>query len=237
MSELLYTKNSNITLTKNFNTNEFDCHGKGCCNTTKIDSDLVDFLQRIRDYFDKPIIINSGYRCSTHNKKVGGSSRSQHLEGCACDIVVQGVKPAEVAKFAESIGVLGIGLYDTFVHIDTRKVKSFWYSDKELKRTTFGGVNKVLELQKTFKADGYGIALTGRWDADTKAVAKKAIVKRQYIFFTKKERVKFVQRMLGLKEDGKFGKATEAAVKKLQDRCGLGVDGIVGIDTYTVLTK
>ena len=41
----------------------------------------------------------------------------------------------EIAKYAESIGVLGIGLYETdkdghFVHIDTRTKKSFWYGHK-----------------------------------------------------------------------------------------------------------
>jgi hypothetical protein len=39
---------------------------------------------------------------------------------------------------------LGIGLYETnsdgyFVHIDTRTTKSFWYGQKQAKRTTFGG--------------------------------------------------------------------------------------------------
>jgi uncharacterized protein YcbK (DUF882 family) len=45
---------------------------------------------------------------------------------------VTGVKPAQVAEYAEQIGILGIGLYETdndghFVHIDTRDTKSFWY--------------------------------------------------------------------------------------------------------------
>ena len=52
--------------------------------------------------------------------------------------------PAEIAKYAESIGILGIGLYETnrdghFVHIDTRTTKAFWYGQKQAKRTTFGG--------------------------------------------------------------------------------------------------
>ena len=49
--------------------------------------------------------------------------------------MVEGIHPSEVAKFAESIGILGIGLYETnsdgyFVHIDTRTTKSFWYGQK-----------------------------------------------------------------------------------------------------------
>jgi uncharacterized protein YcbK (DUF882 family) len=49
------------------------------------------------------------------------------MYGQAADISISGVKPIEVARYAESIGVPGIGVYDTFVHIDTRKSKYFWY--------------------------------------------------------------------------------------------------------------
>lgn len=45
-------------------------------------------LQPIRDKYGKPIYINSGYRCPTLNRKVGGVSNSQHLaqRGAAADI-------------------------------------------------------------------------------------------------------------------------------------------------------
>jgi uncharacterized protein YcbK (DUF882 family) len=49
---------------------------------------------------------------------------------------VKGVAPREVAKYAESIGIKGVGLYETsvdghFTHIDTRTSKSFWYGQSE----------------------------------------------------------------------------------------------------------
>ena len=92
----------------------------------------MNYLQQIRTHFGKPVHINSGYRCATHNKKVGGAKASKHATGQAADIKINGVAPSEIAKYAESIGVLGIGLYETnsdgyFVHIDTRTTKSFWY--------------------------------------------------------------------------------------------------------------
>ena len=43
---------------------------------------------------DTPIIINSGYRSSELNKKVGGSPTSNHLTGCAVDIRVYGLEQA-----------------------------------------------------------------------------------------------------------------------------------------------
>ena len=139
-----YKKGKAVKLSTNFKSTEFDCHGSGCCSYTDIDIKLVEYLQKIRTHFGKSITITSGYRCEKHNKRVGGSTNSYHRKGQAADIVVSGVAPSEVAKYAESIGVLGIGLYETnsdgyFVHIDTRTKKAFWYGQKQLYRSTFGG--------------------------------------------------------------------------------------------------
>lgn len=139
-----YAKSSNTKLSANFNSNEFDCHGSGCCSSTLVDDKLVTYLQQIREHFGKPVNISSGYRCETHNKNVGGATGSRHAKGQAADIYITGVTPAEIAKYAESIGILGIGLYETnsdgfFVHIDTRTTKSFWYGQKQASRSTFGG--------------------------------------------------------------------------------------------------
>lgn len=139
-----YAKGSNTKLSANFNSSEFDCHGSGCCSSTLVDDKLVTYLQQIREHFGKPVNISSGYRCATHNKNIGGATNSRHSKGQAADIYISGVTPAEIAKYAESIGILGIGLYETnsdgfFVHVDTRETKSFWYGQKEASRTTFGG--------------------------------------------------------------------------------------------------
>lgn len=148
MAVKTYKKGSTTKLSKNFTAREFD-DGKshGCsCTTTLIDDKLVEYLQKIRDHFDTEVEITSGYRCPAYNSRpdVGGSTGSRHSKGQAADIVVNGVAPAKVAAYAESIGVLGIGLYETakdgyFVHIDTRTTKAFWYGQAQEKRTTFGG--------------------------------------------------------------------------------------------------
>ena len=144
MAVKTYSKGSNTSLSANFKVSEFACKGSGCCSTVMIDDQLVEYLQKIRDHFGKSITITSGYRCPTHNSRVGGATGSRHSKGQAADIVVQGVSPREVAKYAESIGVKGIGLYETsadghFTHIDTRTTKSFWYGQSEAYRSTFGG--------------------------------------------------------------------------------------------------
>lgn len=133
-----YTKGVAVKLSANFVSTEFDCHGKGCCSETLVDSKLVDYLQKIRNHFNAPVSVNSGYRCDRHNSAIGGASRSKHKYGQAADIVVKGVAPLKVAQYAESLGILGIGLYDSFVHIDTRTTKFYWYGSNEEARSTFG---------------------------------------------------------------------------------------------------
>lgn len=139
-----YKKTDTAKIAANFRISEFACHGSGCCDSVYIDEALVEYLQNIRDHFGKPVTINSGYRCQKHNKAVGGVSNSRHTLGQAADISVQDVAPAEVARYAESIGIGGIGLYETamdgfFVHVDTRPGRSFWYGQGQLPRSTFGG--------------------------------------------------------------------------------------------------
>lgn len=134
-----YKKGEDIQLSKNFHLSEFTCKCGKYCSTVTVDLKLVAYLQAIRDHFGKKITITSGYRCATHNKNVGGASQSYHTKGRACDFVVEGVSPLEVAKYAESLGILGIGHYDSFCHCDTRTTKFFWYSSAEIPRSTFGG--------------------------------------------------------------------------------------------------
>lgn len=132
-----YAKGKSVKLTRNFKSTEFDCKGKGCCSKTPLDIELLGYVQVIRNYFNKPVTINSGYRCQKHNKNVGGAKNSRHTQGMAADIVVKGVKPIKVAQFAETIGIRGIGLYDTFVHIDSRTTKSFWKGHEQKYVKTF----------------------------------------------------------------------------------------------------
>ena len=143
-----YKKGTAVTLSTNFKSTEFDCHGSGCCSSTKVDEKLVEYLQKIRDHFGKSVNINSGYRCKTHNASVGGASQSNHMDGEAADIRINGVTPLEVAQYAEHIGVLGIGVYSWGVHIDTRTSKYFWYDGGASNVKTFGGTFKEEEKKE-----------------------------------------------------------------------------------------
>ena len=242
---------SNLKLTPNFKVGEFACKC-GKCSTIKIDSQLVAFVQQIRTHFGQPVTITSGYRCKTHNKNVGGTSGSKHLTGEAADIVVKNVAPAEVAKYAETLGVLGIGLYETakdgyFVHIDTRTKKSFWYGQGQQARSTFGGNppvvkdNKdvIIAFQKAAIKDGFGKILKsgadGIWGNQCEEVAAKAVLYKTKYPWRLKNLTKFVQTQLGVSADGKFGAGTHSVVIKFQSANNLKADGIVGLNTYKAI--
>lgn len=116
----------NEYLSENFTVSEFRCRDGS--DTILIDTKLVDILQSVRDYFGRPVTVNSGYRTPSHNRAVGGVSNSQHLKGTAADITVSGVEPEDVAEYIEYImpSMGGIGLYNNFVHVDIRSNRSRW---------------------------------------------------------------------------------------------------------------
>lgn len=75
-------------------------------------------IQKIRDYFNRPVFLTNGYRTEAHNRRVGGRPQSRHLFGMAGDIAIHDVDPSDVASYAESIGFGGVGRYRTFTHVD-----------------------------------------------------------------------------------------------------------------------
>ena len=105
-------------LSTHFSRKEFACQ---CgCGFNTVDSLLLEALESIREHFDSPITITSGCRCLTHNAAVGGVEDSQHTKGRASDIQVSGTSPTIVSKYVRSLGILSVGSYDTFTHIDSR---------------------------------------------------------------------------------------------------------------------
>ncbi len=143
-----YKRSDKLRLSKNFRLDEFKCKC-GSCDPILVDEDLVAWLQQIRDHFGRSVSVNSGYRCKAHNAsaKVGGSPSSHHVKGMAADIRVLGITPEEVAKYAESIGIQRIGLYDDFVHIGSDTTKKFWKGHEQIKVDTFGGKPKTVTLE------------------------------------------------------------------------------------------
>lgn len=118
-----------FNITKNFKISEFVC--KDGNKETIIDIKAVSMLQLLRDTFQKPIMVNSAYRSPAYNKSIGGAPKSKHMEGIAFDISIPGVTPLEVGKKALQIGFKGVGVYDTFTHVDTRDILTMWKGNKD----------------------------------------------------------------------------------------------------------
>lgn len=238
-----FEKGRSDKIAKNFQYKEFDCHGQGCCSTTIIDEKLVEYVQQIRDHFGKPVTITSSYRCEVHNRRVGGATKSYHMKGQAADIVVQGASSREVAKYAESIGILGIGLYETskdgyFTHIDTRTTKSFWYGQSQQPRTTFGGIpiTTVPSTPTTPTSTPQPAESSTYHKSSSKYTAK-------LLYLQKGDRgrdVQILQELLkirgyNIETSGEFDTLTYNAVVDFQKKTKISADGIVGSQTMEKL--
>lgn len=105
-----------------FKAKEFQCKDKS--EYLLIATELIETLETIRNHFNAPVIINSGYRTPSWNSKVNGAPNSYHCKGMAADIVVKGHSSREVAKYADSIMEQGgVIKYTNFTHIDVREEK------------------------------------------------------------------------------------------------------------------
>lgn len=219
-----YKKGSKEQLSENFRAYEFDCNGSGCCSETKIDLDLVDGLQQIRDHFGKPVNISSGYRCPVHNARTPNASpTSRHMDPAdAADIWIEGVPPIEIAKFAESIGFLGIGLYTDFVHVDMRKKKSFWYGHQQERRETFGGlpVEKPVDSVEKPATAALPVLRKGVW-CETVFALQVMLAGYGYL--------------RGMDVNKPFAEETETALKDFQSDNNLEADGVCGSQTWAKL--
>ena len=91
--------NTNVTLSRHFTLSEFLHLGKYPENIPSV-QDVVNMTYGCHQLLEPawiivgPIIINSGFRSDSVNRKVGGVSNSQHLFGQAADI-----RPKDPAQF------------------------------------------------------------------------------------------------------------------------------------------
>ena len=94
----------------------------------QVQSELLFLLNRIRTKWGRPIIVNSAYRSPAHNSTVGGVESSYHVKGLAADIRPESPEdlPELQALCLELNADGGVGLYNTFVHVDARGSRARW---------------------------------------------------------------------------------------------------------------
>lgn len=114
-----------------FDTKEFASKdGQPSTWPTVVNPQLIDLCNAIREEFGRPLKVNSGYRSPEHNESVGGVSNSLHTLGQAADLAPLAKDMEHIAKLHRIAKKLnpsgGVGLYDTFVHVDVRGYAARW---------------------------------------------------------------------------------------------------------------
>lgn len=227
-----YNWNDSVQLTKNINVRELRNPVKA---TTVIELDHVNKIQSFMNTYgyDK-VIFSSGYRTSNYNRKIGGSSNSEHCKGNATDqcFYKKGkVVPAkEVCCNAQDFGFKGIGYITTnYVHLDSRtsgmyrgderngysnNVGGDFYKYFGIKKAskTYSGVFPTLPKRGYFKKGDTGIEVKHlqmflNW-ANGSKLSVDGILGNNTL-----TQVGIFQSKVGLKQDKLFGKNCLAKAK------------------------
>lgn len=82
---------------------------------------VENLLEPLREAWEQPLFINSGYRCRELNEKVGGVESSQHRKGEAADVGCS--NPLELARLVLKLNLPfdQMGLYASFVHLSYKR--------------------------------------------------------------------------------------------------------------------
>ena len=107
-------------LTEHFTKEEFDCQC-GCGNgDIVISENLVFELECVRIHYGKPMRINSGIRCLSHNRKIGSRDTSSHIKGLAADIHCKdmGHRLELVKRLLRDGEFTRLGVNRDFIHVD-----------------------------------------------------------------------------------------------------------------------
>lgn len=113
-----------IQLTKNFFLHEFTRSqtaarygikiivNEGSLHFHRLKRLCENILQPLRDEFNAPINISSGYRPLKLNRKIGGAKKSAHIEALATDFTQAGFTPYETCQ-----NIIEMGLtFDKLIH-------------------------------------------------------------------------------------------------------------------------
>lgn len=228
-----YDYNDETQLSAHFNAREFRCK---CDKThdTELNPKLVDNLEKLHRVLDcSRIVITSGYRCSDHDKAVGGNGTGQHTKGNAADIICYGqdgniISTKKVACKAQDVGFRGIGNIDstyTAIHVDVR-TGAKWYGDEAVRGGTSGSVtddfyryysdkdNSTAELQKILNDKGAALDVDGIAGTKTLSECHKYTINNG--------------------DSGELTRWVQARLNAIGFNCGT-VDGIAGEQTMTAI--
>jgi uncharacterized protein YcbK (DUF882 family) len=96
--------------------------------TNCFQSDLLGLISQIEQRFKQKVVITSGYRSPSHNRRVNGAKASMHMACKAADLHVPGVNGQTVAAFVRALpGRGGVGTYchTAAIHIDVGPMRDW----------------------------------------------------------------------------------------------------------------
>lgn len=103
---------------KFFSIDEFDCQETG---NNQMEEEFLESLDNLRGECGFPFIITSGYRDPSHSLEIVKKYPGTHTQGIAADIsITDSAKRHLILKKAFEHGFTGIGIADTFIHLDMR---------------------------------------------------------------------------------------------------------------------
>jgi len=123
---LNYNSFLKLKISNNFTFEEFSCNERNQILINKEVFEHITHLQEAREYMNVAFRVNSWFRTNDYNKSVGGATASQHKLGIATDISLSYSNRVKLQKYWKSKGWGGIGIYSTFIHVDSRGKLTEW---------------------------------------------------------------------------------------------------------------
>lgn len=100
------------------------------CVLEDMDEDFLRKLDKLRELCEFPLMLTCAYRSVEWDKEHGRKGTSYHCHGRAADIYcTNSSKRASILLHAPMVGLNGIGISKTFVHVDDRAVAAAWLYD------------------------------------------------------------------------------------------------------------
>ena len=79
-------------------------------------------VEEIRIAAGRSLVLTSAYRCPNHPEEAKKTKPGRHSNGVAVDIqVADGAQRYQIIQLGLALGATGIGVANTFVHLDWRK--------------------------------------------------------------------------------------------------------------------
>jgi uncharacterized protein YcbK (DUF882 family) len=103
---------------KYFALSEFNCQET---NENEMNPEFLRKLDLLREACGFPFVITSGFRSPNHTIERAKRKPGTHAQGIAADIkAISGAEKHKIIEQALALGLGGIGVARTFIHVDDR---------------------------------------------------------------------------------------------------------------------